>query len=834
VPTLTPHRRHLLRTAGKLAGATALAGMLVACMALPFVGGLGLAVGNTAGQFLNTSCDLVITPAQQTSTVYASDGHTVIATLYAQNRRDIPLEQIPQPVQDALISTEDRRFYSHHGVDLHGLVRAAVHNGSGSGDTQGGSTLTMQYVKQVRYYQAGTDAERQAAIQQDLSRKISDARCAIDLEKRYTKSQILDDYFNIAFFGENSYGIQVAAQTYFGVPAARLTLTQGATLVGLLQSPSQLDPFVNPTAAQQRRNQVLENMVGNGKLDAAAAATAEASPLGLAASSPPPMREGCTNASAAIRNAGFFCDYVTNWLQTQGGLSEQAIKTGGLRIVTTLDAALQNSGQLAVWRSGLDPRSATALVMPSVAPRTGAVTTMITSRHYGVAAGQTTVPLFTTGYAGSGSTYKYFTALAALNLGAQPDFTLTTGSEAYTVRNCPVDANTVPYTTHNATANYRATLPLSEALPQSVNTYFVGLEDQFFGCDLRPIVRTALNLGLTTLNQPDAPGSTQTIAQATIAEHRTGFTLGFSPTSALQLSAAYAAAANDGVYCPANPIKSLTGPTGAPVSYHKPACSRQFDPQVARTLVRMMTVDTTSYQGTAAGYFRDWYAAGGSPVASKTGTDNDDPRGPDQGNGNSALWFVGVTPTLVSAAALVNPSSPKATVSGLPADVGNNGSDVFGAYASTFWLAAYGSALQDQQWSWPDPDDVSDPVPVPDLTGSTPAAAIAKLTELGLTGSVASTVCGSGAQRGTVGYYQPHVAAAGSRVTLCLSNGTAPTGSGQYGYDGGYQGGYPGGSQGGGASSSGGQPSAGPSSSTSGRVRPTPPRRSVSSPAPTR
>ena len=806
MPNLTPHHRRLLRTAGKLAAATAVAGALLAGMVLPFVGGLGLAVGSAAGKFLDTSCDLVISPAQQTSTVYASDGRTVIATLYAQNRRDIPLEQIPQSVQDALISTEDRRFYSHHGVDLHGLVRAAVHNGSGSGDTQGGSTLTMQYVKQVRYYQAGTDAERQAAIQQDLTRKISDARCAIDLEKRYTKSQILDDYFNIAFFGENSYGIQVAAETYFGVPAARLSLAQGATLVGLLQSPSQLDPFVNPTAAQQRRNQVLENMVSNGKLDAADAATVEAGPLDLAASSPPPVREGCTNASAAIRNAGFFCDYVTNWLQTQGGLSAQAVKTGGLRIVSTLDASLQNSGQLAVWKSGLDPRSPTALVMPSVVPQTGAVSTMITSRHYGVAAGQTTVPLFTTGYAGSGSTYKYFTALAALSLGAQPDFTLTTGSDAYTVRNCPVDANTVPYTTHNA-GSYRPTLPLSDALPESVNTYFVGMEDQFFGCDLTPIVRTALNLGLTTLNRPDAPGSTQTIAQATIAQHRTGFTLGFSPTSALQLSAAYAAAANDGVYCPANPIKSITGPTGAPVRYTKPACSRQFDPQVARTLVRMMTVDTTSYQGTAAGYFRDWYAAGGSPVASKTGTDNDDPHGPDQGNGNSALWFVGVTPTLVSAAALVNPSSPKATVSGLPADVGNNGSDVFGAYASTFWLDAYGPALQGQQWSWPDPADVSDPVPVPDLTGATPEAATAKLTELGLTGSVAGTVCGSGAPAGTVGYYEPHVATAGGRVTLCLSNGTAPTGSDQYGngYGGGYHGGgyHGGGYQGGGPTSSG-------------------------------
>lgn len=803
----------MLRTVGKLAGAAAISGALVAGLVLPFVGGLGLAANQAAGDFLNTTCDLKITPAQQTSTIYAADGTTAIATLYAQNRRDVPLSQIPKPVQDALVATEDRRFYSHHGVDLRGLLRAAVHNGSGDGGTQGGSTLTMQYVKQVRYYQASTDAERQAAIQQDLNRKIQDAKCAIDLEKSYSKSQILDDYFNIAFFGENSYGIQVAAQTYFGVPASKLTVPQGALLVGLVQSPTELDPFVNPQAARQRRDDVLANMVANHNLSAADAAKDQAEPLGLAAAAPPPAKQGCTNASSAIANAGFFCDYVVSWLQNQGGLSAQAISTSGLKIVTTLDPGLQNSGQAAVWSSGLDPTSATALVMPSVVPSTGAVTSMITSRHYGIGAGQTTLPLFTNGYAGSGSTYKFFTALTALKLGVQPDFTLTTGSNSYTVRNCPTDANTVPYTTHNA-GNYSATLPLSSALPESVNTYFVGMEDQLFGCDLTPIVQTALGLGMSTLNQQDHAGSTETIAQATIAQHRTGFTLGFSPTSALQLSAAYAAAANDGVFCPANPIVSLTGPTGAPVSYHKPACSRQFSPQVARTLVKMMTADTTSYQGTAVGYFGNWYANGGSQVASKTGTDNDDPSGADQGNGNSALWFVGMTPNLVSAAALVNPTSPKATVTGLPAGVSNNGGDVFGAYAATYWLDAYAPVLQSQRWTWPDPSDVPNPVQVPDLAGQTPAAASATLVGLGLTASVSSTVCGSGEPAGTVGYSQPLVASAGSAVTLCLSNGTAPTGSGQYSYPGNN---YPG--------SNGGTPSSGPSGAPSSRPSATPSRR---------
>jgi membrane peptidoglycan carboxypeptidase len=326
---------------------------------------------------------------------------------------------------------------------------------------------------------------------------------------------------------------------------------------------------------------------------------------------------------------------------------------------------------------------------------------MITSRHYGLnaAAGQTTLPLFTTGYAGGGSTYKYFAALAALKLGVQPDFTLTTGSNSYTVRNCPT--NTTPYTTHNA-ATYNATLALRDALAESVNTYFVGLEDQLFSCDLSPIVNTALSLGMTGLNQPESSGSSTSVAQATIEQHQTGFTLGFAPTAPLQLAGAYGTVANDGVYCPPTPVSAVTGPTGAAVPFHAGACTRQLSAQVARTMVNMMTADTVSSEGTAASYFSTWYADGGSPVASKTGTNNDDPQGPDGGNGNSALWFVGVTPTLVSASALVNPTNPGATVTGLPSQVANNGSDVFGAYASTYWLDAYGPTLQSQHWTWPD------------------------------------------------------------------------------------------------------------------------------------
>ena len=204
-----------------------------------------------------------------------------------------------------------------------------------------------------------------------------------ELEKTRTKDEILDDYLNIAFFGENSYGIQAAAKTYFGVSADKLSTAQGAMLVGLLQSPSAYDPFEHPDAARERRDQVLDNMVTTGDLSVAQGAAAKARPIVLATSTAPAVKQGCANANTAIANVGFFCDYVVNWLETTGGVSATKLATGGLRIVTTLDASLQNSGQTSVWSSGLAPTSPTALVMPSIDPRTGAVTTMITSRVYG-------------------------------------------------------------------------------------------------------------------------------------------------------------------------------------------------------------------------------------------------------------------------------------------------------------------------------------------------------------------------------------------------------------------------------------------------------------------
>jgi membrane peptidoglycan carboxypeptidase len=307
-------------------------------------------------------------------------------------------------------------------------------------------------------------------------------------------------------------------------------------------------------------------------------------------------------------------------------------------------------------------------------------------------------------------------------------------------------------------------------LPESVNTYFVGMEDQLFGCDLTPVVNMALSLGMTGLNDPESAGSTTTIAQAVISQHQTGFTLGFAPTSPLQLSAAYGAVANDGVLCQSTPVASVTAANGAPVSFKTGGCSQVLDVQIARTMAQMMTVDTTNSIGTAASYFRSWYSAGGSQIASKTGTDNDD------ANGNSSLWFVGITPTLVSAAALFNPAAPKATITGLPTMVRNDGSDVFGAYASTFWLAAYRPMLLSRKWSFPSPSSITGARTVPSVIGLSQASATTELVDAGYQVTTTSTRCGGSPEIvGAVAYYAPQIAPVGSTISLCLSSGLSRT-----------------------------------------------------------
>ena len=671
----------------KLFGAIALTGVIAAGFLLPYVGGIGLAARAGADKFLDTKCDLVESPVEQKTAIYAADGATKITEVFDDNRTVIGLDQIPVIARQALVDTEDRRFYEHHGVDLRGLIRAAAQNSDET--TQGASTLTQQYVKQVRLYQAKDQAERDAATEQTVDRKIYEAQCALDLEKNNTKDQILEKYFNIAFFGENSYGIQAAAQTYFGIPAAQLNVQQAALIVGMVQSPSATNPYDYPDAAKARRDVVISNMVKEGDLPAADGDAAKAAPIETVPRQP--VKRGCAYAEPTILNVGFFCDYAYQWLTSPdgGGLNTNTIDTSGWKIVTTIDASLQNMVQASVSEQ-MPADTASAVVMPSVDPTTGNITAFATSRQYGVVDGNlgyTTDPILSTPYSGTGSTYKYFTMLAALKAGAGADLSLT-AADPYTPKTCSQKGDALQ-PVHNA-GSYRPTLTLRDATVQSSNTYFVGVEDQIFGCDLSPIVNTAIDLGVTSLNQPDNSGNGLSVGQTVVAGTYYTYTLGQTATSALELTSAYGTVANDGVYCPPVPIASITDAAGQPVTFAKPACSKQLDPIVARTALQILVGDTTDTNGTAVSAFRSYNSQGGSQIAGKTGTNND-----ASDEYNAALWFVGVTPHLVSATALVNPAAPGTPILDAPGHIGN-ASNAYGAVSAGIWSNALAGYLLGQ------------------------------------------------------------------------------------------------------------------------------------------
>lgn len=751
-------------TLGKLLAALVAAGILLAGLALPYVGGLGLVAGNEANKFQNTVCNLQESKPPQKTTLLARDGKTVLATLFSQDRVEVALDQVPKSLQEALVATEDRRFYTHHGVDMRGLIRSAI--STTSGDTQGGSTLTMQYVKQIRYYEAGDDLTKQrAAIAQNLSRKIEDAKCAIYIEEtlKESKQTILQNYLNIAFFGENSYGIQTAARTYFNKPVSKLTLDEGALLVGMLRAPSTYDPFVNRAAAKQRRDQVIRNLVAVNKLTPAEARGYIAKPISLATDAPPKIKEGCANSDTSIPNIGFFCEYARTWLENVNGLTDQQLQTGGYKIVTTLDPKVQKATQTSIEQS-VPAKSPYTAVLPVVDPKTGDVLAMASSKRFGTDPNETEQQLFTKAVASAASTYKLLPLLTALDAGMPEDWTLKSndGDGTYQPQNC----TTRPKARNgDATVDYTTNETLQSGTVKSSNTFFVGMADQFFNCDLSPMVAMGKKLGLTSFNRLET--GKQTVGDViTNREQAQRLVLGFVETSPLEIAGAYAAVANKGVFNAPAPILSVTDSNGSALRVKRQSGgTRVVAPQVADQAVEILQGDTQP-GGTAASPFESWYADGGSKIAGKTGTGVAQPQ-----TKNGAIWFVGMTPDLVAVSALINFDNPNKPQAGLP---GVKNSDAYGVYASRVWLKALRSTLAPRTWSWQSPDQAAGK-DVPDVTGMSYADAKStlegqgfKVAELLASGSY----CPSTVQTGQIAFYGPKRAAGGTTIKVCESLGT--------------------------------------------------------------
>ena len=650
---MTPRFRQLTV---RLLAFSAAAGLVLAGVLLPVVGGVGLFARGAAGSFDSLPSGLKLPAPPEGSRLVAADGST-IAQFFSQDRVNVSLDRVAPVMQKAIVAIEDVRFFSHGAVDLQGTVRAALTN-LGSGTTaQGGSTLTQQYVKNVLVY----SGDRSAA-NDTLARKVREARYAVALERKLTKAQILERYLNIVYFGEGAYGVQSAAHRYFGIDASALTTPQSALLAGLVQSPSDYDPVRAPRAAVTRRAEVLQRMQAAGFITAAEMRKATTAPLGLHIRA---QRFGCESSYAP-----FFCDWVHSQVLhdprfgTDPAARERTLMTGGLTIRTTLVPRVQHAAQLAVDHV-VPPGGRVATAVVAEQPGTGAVLAMAVDRRYGSARGETRVNLATGGQSGfpAGSTFKLFTLAAAVQAGlplsttfnAPPHLSISAGD----LHNCSGQA-LGSWNVGNAEDGEGGTFGLVRATWESVNTYFAQLEKKVGVC---AAWRMATKMGITE------------ISTGKPAAQVPSFTLGADDTSPLQVASAYAAVAAHGSYCPPYGIESVTGID----LRHKRNCRQVMSRATADTVTSVLrgVIDGPDPHRTGA-------AAGiGRPAAGKTGTTES----------FGTAWFSGYTPQL---AASVWVGDPRGITHPLR-DVTVNGhfyAQVFGAdLPASVWKTTMRAAL---------------------------------------------------------------------------------------------------------------------------------------------
>ncbi len=607
---------------------SAVAGVLTAGLALPAVGGIGLGAKGAVEDFNSLPDDFTAPPLSQASTVYDSAGG-VIATVYDRDRTVVPSDQIAPIMKSALVDIEDNRFYQHGAIDPKGIARAIGNNASGSG-TQGASTLTQQYVKNVFVDQAGDDQAAVLAAQaQTVGRKIKEMKYAIQVEQTLTKDQIITNYLNITFMGEQAYGVEAASERYFSVHAKDLTLPQAALLAGLVQSPSGYDPIANPKAAKERRDTVLKKMAQYGTVTQAQADQAIATPITLNVSRP---QQGCITAQ---QGEGFFCDYVKNVVTNDPAFGASAAERqalwsrGGLQIHTTLDpkaqAALQTSVTKHVYATD---KAATA--MSVVQPGTGKILAMGQSRPYGVNANQTQINLNVGKSMGgglgfpTGSTFKPIVAAAALENGILPSQSYPSpySMQWPAMRSCTGQKVDSHDTVHNDSTSLVGPFSMAPAMAQSVNTYFASLEADAGLCNVSQMTN---KLGITQ----QAGGEPLQVVQS--------MTLGSNDLTPLEMANVYATFAAHGTYCSPTAIDSVTTADGKPIAVPQANCTQAMSTTTADEITTMLMGVVQDGTGSTAGLTdRD--------TAGKTGTTN---------NGNQ-VWFIGYTPEAAGATVVGN------------------------------------------------------------------------------------------------------------------------------------------------------------------------------------
>ncbi|MFI9012346.1 transglycosylase domain-containing protein [Actinosynnema sp. NPDC053489] len=654
-----------MRTASlaKLLGLCLVAGLLLAGMAVPVVAGVGLVSNRMSDQVAATTVSMLESTPPVMTTITDKDG-VPFAYLYDQYRVLTPPDKVAQVMKDALVSTEDRRFFEHKGVDWLATLRAALRNQSDGSVSQGASTITQQYVKNhlVHVLEREDVGGQVQAQEQTVARKLREARIAMQVETRLTKDEILSRYLDVVPFGGTIYGIAAASQAYFETTPDKLTVPQAALLAGMVNSPTFLDPESRPDKAIERRNTVLDLMVENGKLSREQAEAHKREPLGLTA----PVRPLPTGCVGSGTDFGFFCSFVVNHL-TRNGFSLNELKVGGYTIQTTLDRTLTQQAKQAA--DAQVPKTTPGIANTAAVVRPGKdrhdVVALVANRDYGLEQDQFQtqfdLPSGVENKFGAGSVYKVFTAAAALEKGGLGIDSVieSPGSHVSSVfrggaPSCPGtgEPSTYWYCLRNHDGSYPPRMTLTEALATSPNTAFVILEERV---GLDAVVDMAYRLGMrdtlaTNISgvQPNLKAKQKElrVTQADFYKKsgNASFTLGPAPTSTLELSNVAATLMSGGTWCRPTPIVGIKDRNGNDVAYSEPPCEQAVEEPLANALVVGLSGDDKD-RGTAAAAAKQFGWT--RPALGKTGTTEE----------YKSAAFIGATPDYAGAVQVFNDST---------------------------------------------------------------------------------------------------------------------------------------------------------------------------------
>ena len=544
----------------------------------------------------------------ETSFIYSADGALITALHAGENRVVVRSRKIPDVVRDAVIAIEDQRFYDHSGVDVRALLRAAYVDATTGEVVEGGSTITQQLVKKLY-----------VGDEQTVGRKIREAYLAWQLEQRLSKDRILTRYLNTVYFGNGAYGILAASETYFGVEPLELTLSQAATLAGLIAAPVDYDPVRHPGRSERRRNHVLTLMLGLDMIDEAEFETASGSPITL----------DLTPEDETHYAAPWFVDYVKEWFLSNPHFGQtpqdryDLLFEGGLKIVTTVDLRLQHAAERAIGSVLTEPGDPYG-ALTAIDPRTGYVRAMVGGRDYWNEDDDfARINLATGGVTGrqAGSAFKPFALVAALEHGI-PRTQPLNGSSAHILLQ-----DGTYWDPHNAEGSGYGTISLESATVNSVNVAYanllsvIGDGDPYAGA--AALVEAAMRMGIRCCPRTTEPNGPLAAVPAAV--------LGVNEVSTLEMASAFGTLADVGQHAQPTPVISVTTSDGEVLYQARPRVSEAVEPAIAAEAVDILKGVVSSGTGVGANI--------GRPQFGKTGT----------AQNASDAWFVGAIPQMATA-----------------------------------------------------------------------------------------------------------------------------------------------------------------------------------------